>query len=132
MIKIDDLENKFNRNISNIINTKIDDINNFRHILPDILNQKNIVIGKSSYKLTDEILLYEIYSYFGENCISERTFKSIKAGGVCSSALNICFVVHTINSIIFRINSKLLEYKSSYEQITKIDLNELFKINDLS
>lgn len=131
MTKINNLESKFNRNISNIINSKIDSINNFKNILPDALNQNNI-IKKASCKLTDELFLYEIYSYFGENCISERTFKSIKAGSLCSSALNICFVVHTINFIISNINSKLLEHKSSYEPITTIDLNELFKINDLS
>lgn len=128
MIRIDNLESKFNRNISNIINSKIDDINNFENILPDILNQNDVVLKKSSCKLTDEILLYEIYSYFEDNCISERTFKSIKAGSICSSALNIYFVIHTINSIIYRINSKLLDNESVYEPIVKIDFNELFKI----
>lgn len=116
----------FIRNISFVITEKINIINTeygsiLREVLPKLNSTEKIV----NFKLTDERLLSEIHLLFGDNCISDRTFKNIKLGDSSGSAFNVFIIIYSLNSIIDLINETIDRCNSPKGKLLKITFDNI-------
>ncbi|MCC0678549.1 MULTISPECIES: hypothetical protein [unclassified Clostridioides] len=117
-------EINFNKNISNIIRNKIDELNNYKVILREIIPKIDIKEKENELKLTDSKLLEEIKNLFDEDCITDRTFKNIKDGSTSSSAFNVFIIIYVLNDLSDEINKKYISYGKN-SAIKLIDIEEL-------
>ncbi|MCR8758128.1 hypothetical protein NWQ86_18645 [Clostridioides difficile] len=117
-------EINFNKNISNIIRNKIDELNNYKVVLREIIPKIDIKEKENELKLTDSKLLEEIKNLFDENCITDRTFKNIKDGSTSSSAFNVFIIIYVLNDLSDEINKKYISYGKN-SVIKLIDIEEL-------
>lgn len=119
-------EISFNENIATIINTQIQLLNEHTVILKEILNRMNSKKKDTNFRLTDELLIDEIKAWFDEDCITSRTFASIKAGRISSSAFNIFIIIYILNDLSNEVNVKYKEYGEK-KDIPLIDIDQLME-----
>ncbi|HBF5453740.1 TPA: hypothetical protein ACG3R3_003811 [Clostridioides difficile] len=117
-------EINFNKNISNIIRNKIDELNNYKVILREIIPKIDIKEKENELKLTDSKLLEEIKNLFDEDCITDRTFKNIKDGSTSSSTFNVFIIIYVLNDLSNEINKRYISYGKN-SAIKLIDIEEL-------
>lgn len=119
----------FNKNISYIIMSKIEELNKYNEVVKDILcedqlNERYRTFNK--FKLTDSILIEEINKLFGSDCFTDRTFMNIKQGSISSSGFNIFIILYVLNDLIEQVNER---YRSNGKEAV-IDLIDLNSITD--
>lgn len=116
----------FYKNISDIIKSQIDILNQhaviLSEVLPDYYKKKN-----RQFKITDKILLDEIYQLFEETSIDFRTYMNIKAGNTSSSAFHIFIIIYKLNDLTSQVNEKYESYGSSNTTLPLIDLDILLQ-----
>lgn len=115
----------FNENLSNIIRSQIETLNNHHIILREVLPKIDINEKDSNFKLTDSRLLDEIKALFDNDSITDRTYRNIKDGSTSSSAFNIFIIIYTLNDITSKVNEKYIEYGKSNISIPLIDMKKL-------
>lgn len=113
-------ETLFNKNISRIIRTQIDELNKHSVILKEVLPNLKL-------KLTDNILLDEINFLFDEDCITDRTYRYIKDGVTSSSAFNIFIIIYTLNDITSQVNETYAKYGKVHIEVPLIKLDDLLE-----
>lgn len=108
MIK-NQFEIDFYNNISTVIKSQIDILNQhsviLAEVLPEYYKKKN-----RQFKLTDRIILDEIYYLFEETSMDLKTYMNIKAGNTSSSAFNVFIIIYKLNDLTVQVNEKYKSY----------------------
>lgn len=116
----------FYKNISTAIKCQIDMLNQhsvmLAEILPEYHKKKN-----RQFKLTDKIILDEIYCLFEETSMDFKTYMNIKAGNTSSSAFNVFIIIYKLNDLTSQVNEKYESYGTTDKIIPLIDLDNLLE-----
>lgn len=95
----------FNNNVSGIIKTQIESLNEHSSVLYTVIENKcNVKRKVVNYKLTEEELIDEINHLIGEECMDIRTLRNIKKGNMFNKTFNVMVIIYVLNYITNKVN----------------------------
>ena len=116
----------FYDNISTVIKAQIDILNQhsvmLSEVIPEYYKKKN-----RQFKLTDRIILDEIYYLFEETSIDLKTYMNIKAGNTSSSAFNVFIIIYKLNDLTSQVNERYKYYGENNIKLPLINLDMLLE-----